>query len=69
MYIISSETSARKSSSNKGCFEKWLCGTQLLQLVHCAHGPSLQGKRQREKNKQTFHLDQDQNSVMKKLTS
>jgi len=49
MWIIFSEASARKSSWNMGYSVKLLCGTQLLQLVNHADGPSLEVKGKCEK--------------------
>ena len=59
--IISSTASGRKSSWNMGYSVKLLCGTQLLQLVNYAHGPSLEVKDKCEKRNTKQICQRNQN--------
>lgn len=56
IYIISSETSAKKSSSNTGCSVKSLCVTQFYQPVCYAQSPGLEGKGKHEINLPSFRF-------------
>jgi len=54
IYIISSKASVRKSSWNKGYFDKLLCRTQSFQPINYTHDPSFEVNRKRiRKEKET----------------